>query len=350
MAILDSSKVDLLWKKVVFGVTKTDSATAKSGSNETIASALPVYGYQIWSQADLIPSTPPLSNNFADNPTGIVTKIDGIGGRGISTAASADPTAALNASWVTTSKDWIPPTFSSAYAVKVYVGNPATTGVQIFPDTNGFEFIFDYSAGVLHFLNGIPANVGTNGIYVTGYKYSGKKGVGGSTSSKNYVVADITARNALTGVVTGDTVYVKDASGIPADAGAGEYATYMWVDTEYKLLSSQDSAETDSKTNQIIITPASTGTIIFSRVGNRSRIISCSVEVTTPFDGTLDLSVGDETINDSVMAITDHDVKSLGAYVVTPTSLMNLTSETQLNVYVTGTATVGSAKVTITYA
>lgn len=349
MAILDSSKVDLLWKKVVFGVTKTDSATAKSGSNETISSALPVYGYQIWSQADLIPSTPPATNSASEPSAGIVTKIDGLGGRS-NANATADPTAALNASWITQHKDWIPPTFSSAYAVKVYVGNPITTGVQIFPDTNGYEFIFDYSAGVLHFLNGIPANVGTNGIYVLGCKYVGKKGVGGSTSSKNYVVADITARNALTGVVTGDTVYVKDASGIPADAGAGEYATYMWVDTEYKLLSSQDSAETDSKTNQITITPASTGTILFSRVGNRSRIISCSLEVTTPFDGTLDLSVGDATINDSVMAIDDHDVKSLGAYVVTPTSMMNLTSETQLNVYVTGTATVGSAKVTITYA
>jgi hypothetical protein len=340
MAILDSSKVDLLWKKVVFGVTKTDSATAKSGSNETISSALPVYGYQIWSQADLIPTgAVPVSD----------TEVVQIVTSGVS-AATADSTSALNATWITPHKDWIPPTFNSGYSVKVYVGNPSTTGIRIFPDTNGFEFIFDYSAGVLHFLNGIPANVGTNGIYILGFKYIGKKGVGGTTASKNYVVADIPARNALAGVVTGDTVYVKDASGIPADAGAGEYATYMWVDTEYKLLSSQDSAETDSKTNQITITPASTGTILFSRVGNRSRIISCSLEVTTPFDGTLDLSVGDATINDSVMAIDDHDVKSLGAYVVTPTSMMNLTSETQLNVYVTGTATVGSAKVTITYA
>lgn len=345
MAILDSSKVDLLWKKVVFGVTKTDSATAKSGSNETISSALPVYGYQIWSQADLIPSTPPIDNSSP----GIVTKIDGLGGR-TGHRANADPTAALNASWITPHKDWIPPTFSSSYAIKAYIGNPLTTGVQIFPDTNGFEFIFDYSAGVLHFLNGIPANVGTSGIYVLGYTYTGKKGVGGANSSKNYVVENISARNALIGMVAGDTVYVKDASGIPTDAGVGEYATYMFVDGEYKLISTQDSAETDSKTKQIIITPADIGTIPFSKAGNNSRIISCSVEVTTPFDGTLDLSVGDDLDTDSIMTLNDHDVKSLGAYVITPTSVMSSTAETQINIYVTGTATVGSAKVTITYA
>jgi hypothetical protein len=341
MAILDSSKVDLLWKKVVFGVSKTDSATAKSGSNETISSALPVYGYQIWSQADLIPAIPPIVSTF------IVQKVDGITNSALTTA---DPTSALNATWISLHKDWIPPTFNSGYSVKVYIGNPATTGTQIFPDTNGYEFIFDYSAGVLNFLNGIPANVGANGIYILGYKYVGKKGVGGANSSKNFVVNDIAERDAIAGIATGDTVYVKDASGIATDAGPGEYATYMYIDNAYKLISSQDSAESDAKTTQVTITASSTGTIPFSRVGNRTRIISCSVEVITAFDGTLDLSIGDVSSNNSIMSTLDHDVKSIGAYMVTPTAIMNMTAETQLNIYVTGMATVGSAKVTITYA
>ena len=46
MAISDSAKVDLLYKKN-FGLAKTDTPTAKSPSNETIASPALIRGDKI---------------------------------------------------------------------------------------------------------------------------------------------------------------------------------------------------------------------------------------------------------------------------------------------------------------
>jgi hypothetical protein len=55
MAISDTSKIDLLYKKL-FGVTKTDTATNKSPSNEAIASPTLIRGDKVWTQASGIPA------------------------------------------------------------------------------------------------------------------------------------------------------------------------------------------------------------------------------------------------------------------------------------------------------
>jgi len=341
MAISDTSKIDFLWKKVVFGVGKTDAAGAKSGSNETVASPLPVYANQIWAGASQIPAQPPVAT------TSIVqlkTGADRI-------QATKDTTSALNTTWMTGLTDWIPASFGANYSVKVFVGDPQTTGVQIFPDTNNQEFVFDYNTGVLHFPNTLPANIATNGIYISGFRYVGTKGVtGAGDASKVRVVSTIAERNALTGLLAGDMVFVSDASGIPTDAGAGEYSLYLWSGSEFKLMATQDSAGSDSKTTAVNLTAASTGTIALSRAGNGARIVSCTVEVTEAFDGTFDLTIGQESDQNWVMSVNDHDVKEASTYYITSAHQLTTLQETQINIYVSGTATVGAATVTLTYA
>jgi hypothetical protein len=152
------------------------------------------------------------------------------------------------------------------------------------------------------------------------------------------------------GLTTGDIVMVVDASGIATDAGPGEYAVYMWNGSAFMLISTQDSAGSDAKTSSVTVTSVSTGTIALSRAGNGSRIVSCTVDVTTSFDGTFDFTVGDVGDVDWIMSLADHDVQSLGSYVITPTTQLTVAQETQINIYVTGIATTGSAVVTITYA
>ena len=44
MAVTDAQKVDYLWKKVGFGVAKTDTSAIKSASNEANASPLLIRG------------------------------------------------------------------------------------------------------------------------------------------------------------------------------------------------------------------------------------------------------------------------------------------------------------------
>lgn len=341
MAILDTSKVDFLWKKVIYGVGKTDGTGSKSGSNETVASPLPVYASQIWAQADAIPTTPPVSSS------GVVQVLSG----DQRIQATKDATATLNATWLTALTNWIPATFNANYSVKVFAGDPQTTGVQIFPDTNNEEFVFDYSSGVLHFPNTIPAAVVTGGIYITGFRYIGTKGLtGAGGASKVTVVANIAARDAQTGMAIGDMTFVTDASAIPTDAAAGEFALYMWNGSAYTLISTQDSSSTDSKTSSVALTPSSTGVIALSSAGNGSAIIACNVEVLTAFDGTFDFTIGYAGQPAWVMNVNDHDVTDPATYFITSSSQLSLTQETQINVYISGTATVGSAIITLTYA
>jgi hypothetical protein len=341
MSILDTSKVDFLWKKVIYGVGKTDGSGAKSGSNETVASPLPVFASQIWAQASNIPASPPASTG------GVVQVYTGAA----RIAATKDATSTLNVTWISGLTDWIPATFSANYSVKVYAGDPQTTGVQIFPDTNNEEYVFDYASGTLHFPNTVPAGVVANGVYLVGYRYVGTKGLtGAGGASKVTVVANIAARDAQTGLAIGDMTFVTDASANGADAGAGEFAMYIWNGSAYTVVATQDSANGDAKTNSVALTAASTGTIALSRAGNGSRIVECTVEVTTPFDGTFDFTIGQAGQQAWVMSVNDHDVKENGVYYITSSTQLSLSQETQINVYVSGTATVGNAVVTLTYA
>ena len=54
MAITDSQKVDLLYKKIGFGVAKTDTSAFKSPSNEANTSPILTRGDTIW-QASILP-------------------------------------------------------------------------------------------------------------------------------------------------------------------------------------------------------------------------------------------------------------------------------------------------------
>jgi hypothetical protein len=195
MAISLQEQVDFLWKRLIFGVTKSASSTVKFASNETIPSPLPVYGKDVWSQADAtnIPPTPPPAATTVVQPLFGASRV----------RMTSDPTSPANVAWIaattfgdTTTRhgDFIPPSFGSGYAAQVWIGDPNVgPAARIFPDTTGEEWVFDYAAGVLLFTGTIPANkpatvgsgsvsVATNGIYVEAYRYVGTKGVGGGGS------------------------------------------------------------------------------------------------------------------------------------------------------------------------
>lgn len=177
MTISSNAKLDFLWKKVIFGATKTDTDASKAGNNESISSPIPVYSHQIWSQTtpDDITDIPPTQ----DTPVIAVLK-------GIKRAqATADTTAGQpgqRPTWITGLTDWIPPTFGSGYAVEVFLGDPEAGGVQIFPGANNKEWVFDYSAGILHFPTEVPSSnpQWVNGVFVRGYRYIGTKGAAGA--------------------------------------------------------------------------------------------------------------------------------------------------------------------------
>ena len=67
MAITDSQKIDLLWKKIGFGKAKTDTNSNKKAPNEPNASSLIIKDSDIWNQSASITGTIPSANSSVTN-------------------------------------------------------------------------------------------------------------------------------------------------------------------------------------------------------------------------------------------------------------------------------------------
>jgi hypothetical protein len=196
MAISDTQKVDLLFKKIGFGVAKTDVATSKSPANETISSPLLIRGDSLWSQGGLITNvgTLPTSNSS------VVT----VYRDSLSSAAQTvnDGTASTNRTWKTGLTDWIGPEFGSGYAVKVYTGSALTastvstgTALPVDGSGNNDSWYFDYQSGVLNFADtNVPSSIAAQ-VWVVGARYTGLKGV---TTFANMTIGNIN--------ITGNTI------------------------------------------------------------------------------------------------------------------------------------------------
>ena len=171
MAISDIQKIDWLWKKVGYGVTKTDINSIKSAVNESIPSGLLLRGDQIWGDSASIPAIKPAI-------TSTVVTLDTV-------ETTEDSTASSRRTWKTGSVNWIPPQFGSTYQISVYIDNagaadPATTGTKIFAAGAGLndEWFFDYASGTLNFIGeNLPSGLtASKKIYIEGARYTGTLG------------------------------------------------------------------------------------------------------------------------------------------------------------------------------
>jgi len=211
MAIADTQKIDYLWKKLGYGVAKTDTDVNKKAYEEAIASPLLLRGDKLWAQSGNIPATIPTAT------TSLVTLYkDGTGSWTHTVECTEDTTASDNKTWKTNLNDWVPVEFGSTYQVQVYIdavgaANPQTTGTKIFAagSGNNDEWYFDYQAGVLHFIGAnIPTSIttGVTGktIYVSGARYAGTLGFSGSVSSDSANLGNLN--------ITGFTISSVDAN------------------------------------------------------------------------------------------------------------------------------------------
>lgn len=179
MAISDNQKVDFLWKKVGYGVAKTDQNSIKAAPNEALSSPMLIRGDQIWAYSELIPQVFP-----ADTTLYVEIYDDSANGES-AVEAVEDNTSTANRTWKTNLENWIPVEFGAAYQVKVYAApsgtsNPQTSGTRLFAagSGNNDEWFFDYKAGILNFIgDNLPTSVnGTNVIYICGGRYIGPTG------------------------------------------------------------------------------------------------------------------------------------------------------------------------------
>ena len=203
MAISDNQKIDFLWKKIGYGVAKTDQNSVKAATNEAVSSPLLIRGDQIWAYSDSIPQVFP-----ADTTTYVEIYNDSINGED-AVQTVEDNTSTANRTWKTNLVDWVPVEFGAAYQVQVYAAaagasDPQTSGTRLFAagSGNNDEWFFDYKAGVLNFIgSNLPTSVnGTNVIYICGARYVGPTGRVGLFCDG---LDSAEVQNSITGLLTG---------------------------------------------------------------------------------------------------------------------------------------------------
>lgn len=243
MAITTEQKVDLLFKKVGFGVSKTDTADRKSPANESNPSSLLLRGENIYVQSNEITSVPPTAD------TNIITvyKSGAVNGPA---EATVDNTAQPNRTWITGLSDWIGPEFGPQYSVKVYMGpsgssDPEGDGYTILPPdgTAGRgDWYFDYQAGILNFIGDIlPNNINGQVIYIQGYRYTGPKGLRGSLTLSD--LADVENATPAT-----DSTLVYDGN------------TFRFTNPVAAIGDLTDVDVTGIQDNQLLVFDANSGT------------------------------------------------------------------------------------------
>lgn len=156
-----------------------------------------------------------------------------------------------------------------------------------------------------------------------------------------YVVADITARNALD-VLIGDQAYV-------INKGDGEWGMYLW-NGSWIVTGTAESATVDSRTVSFTLNFSSPISNIIAEVNGGVRVGFVTVDVLTPFNGTPTLDIG---IAGNLNVLLDNnivDLNTIGTYVSTPSYQMG--SGVDRNIIATygaGGATIGQARIAITY-
>ena len=254
MAISDTQKVDYLWKKIAYGVTKSDTGIAKQGFEEPTPSPLLIRGDKIWQQSGSIPASIATSSSVVTVYSGSTT-----------VECTEDTNASDNRTWKTNLTDWISPEFGADYLVSVYIANSSITGAnkatQVTISANKItaaglnddQWYFDYQSGVLHFIGtNIPTAIGTgvNGksIYITGARYVG--GIGFGTSSSTTVTTATLgnlyiASNTISSLDTNANINLSpNGTGnvvISANVNAGNVVTANYFSGDGRLLTNISS-------------------------------------------------------------------------------------------------------------
>lgn len=317
MAITDTQKVDYLFKKLGFGVAKTDVNSVKVAANESIASPLLLRGDKVWQQSGDIPGTKPSST------TGVVQVYSGAS----TVECTADITASSNRTWKTEVTDWITPEFGSTYLVNVYVhtsgdaANAESSGTKLFitGSGNNDEWFFDYQSGVLNFIGtNLPNGINFTGksIYITGARYIGNFGVGASAGEDAFLGNLQVSDTTISSVNTNDNI-VLDPNGTGQLVVQGNNAI---------TIPSGTTAQRPSGSTGDIRVNSDTGNIEFYD-GTAWQVVSPSINVSTidTFNGdgsTVVFTLSESTTSSSTIITLNGVVQSPGnAYNISGTTL-----------------------------
>ena len=224
------------------------------------------------------------------------------------------------------------------------VGQTGSYVLQLYR-MDGGEIILKDKTGSPTFDFGLIS--GHNGSYALGLNI--EQGV---RKAGTYVVRNIAERDALPNIMIGDQAHV-------INTGENEWGLYLWDETQWTLIATQDSAATDanslSHTFTMPITDFGTAkTVTLGRISDNSKIVSVLVEVNTIISGysggVPSIEVGTVTEPSRFMSDYENDLESSGSYTTTPDFHYTGTSELEIRANLEHyDATDGVIKVTVTY-
>ena len=113
----------------------------------------------------------------------------------------------------------------------------------------------------------------------------------------------------------------------------------------------KDGAQTDSNTLRANVT-YNGGNVILGDVSSTSRPQEVVVDVTTAFDGSSTINIGDDNDNDRLMSDSYIDLGNVGTYTVTPKFVYmdTVDANNTIKAYVVaGTSSQGAASIMISY-
>ncbi|MCS7317490.1 MAG: hypothetical protein NZZ41_04100 [Candidatus Dojkabacteria bacterium] len=166
--------------------------------------------------------------------------------------------------------------------------------------------------------------------------------------SKVFIVPNIPARNALTGVNIGDMCFVQSSFD-------GEWAFFLCINNSpitWIEFANFDSKESDSNTAQINVNFNSASPLLIANVSNNTRVSWVLVEVIVPFNGTSPtMEIGDNGVNNRLMDNSLINLSVPGVYVSNPTYFYTgLTTDENIFCYFNSSgSTQGFARVTISW-
>ncbi len=225
MAISQEQKVDFLLKKIGYTKTKTGNATdatglqgsltPKAGFAEEIPSPLIIADTSVWTESDLIPTTPPGSDT---SQVKVYLPASAL-------RMTVDSTVANNRAFIayttynnTSSArltNWIDTQFGNDYIIQVFYDDATNNAKKLSASGSGNNdgWFFDYSAGVLNFNDTeVPTTVTSSNVYIVGYRYIGNTGA--PTPGDDFSFQDLTVtRNlSVTGLstFTGVGTFISD--------------------------------------------------------------------------------------------------------------------------------------------
>jgi len=239
VSVTTEQKVDFLLKKVGYTLSKTGSVTgtgAISGGTtkepfaESLPSPLVVPDSSIWNQSLSIPTTPPGSDTAIVKVYSTSSALRMTADSSVSGSRAFIAYTTYNNTSSARLTDWIDTQFGTSYVLKVYKGDPNSSGTLLPAGGSGSNdgWFFDYSSGVLNFNgSGLPSGVTDTNIYIVGYRYIGSKGTSspGQINPTNLYVSGISTFAGLVDINAGgqaNTFKVEDlTSGRVVIAGTG---------------------------------------------------------------------------------------------------------------------------------